>query len=391
MFRKRFAGVLLGVILVVFVVAVVPLQVSAQEFDLDVLSAILIEADTGTILYEKNADEKLPPASITKIMTMLLAMEKIEAGELALDDEIKVSERAASMGGSQIYLANGIKMNVEELLKAVTIASANDASVALAEAVGGSYGRFVSMMNERAEELGMEDSYFSNSTGLPTESDHYSTARDIAKMSRELVKYEKILDWATIWVDYVELPDREAMMANTNKLIRDYPDLDGLKTGHTEEAGYCLAATAKRDDMRLISVVLKTESEDARQKLTAQLLDYGFNRFVKREFIGDKEKIQNIEVPDGKDRYLTGETEKALEIVVERGREEEVEGTVEVNEDLSAPVEKGEIIGSYRAILDDREVNSVNILAAEDIGRANIFVRLWRSFVGWVGSILEGI
>lgn len=390
MFRKVVISGLL-VILLLVIQAGVPSWVNAQEFDLDALSAILIEAETGNILYEKNADEKLPPASITKIMAMLLTMEEIESGDLSLDDEVTISESAASMGGSQIYLGRGVKVTVEDLLKAVTIASANDASVALGEVVAGNYERFINMMNERAEELGMENTYFSNSTGLPTESEHYSTARDIAIMSRELVKYQQILDWASIWVDYVELPDRRAMLANTNKLIRDYPGLDGLKTGHTDEAGFCLAATASRNNLRLVSVVLKTESEEARQELTSQLLDYGFNKFVKHEYIAEEEKIQNIKIPEGKQRYLTGEIENALKIVVERGRESEVEGEIVLDEELSAPVEEGEVVGEYRAVLDDNVLNSVDILASEDIERANIFVRLWRKFVNWIGGILENI
>ncbi|MFW6409785.1 MAG: D-alanyl-D-alanine carboxypeptidase family protein [Halanaerobiales bacterium] len=390
MFRKVVISSLLIILLLVIQAGMSP-WVNAQEFDLDALSAILIEAETGNILYEKNADEKLPPASITKIMAMLLTMEEIESGDLSLDDEVTISESAASMGGSQIYLGKGVKVTVEDLLKAVTIASANDASVALGEVVAGNYERFINMMNERAEELGMENTYFSNSTGLPTESKHHSTARDIAIMSRELVKYQQILDWASIWVDYVELPDRRAMLSNTNKLIRDYPGLDGLKTGHTEEAGFCLAATASRNNLRLVSVVLKTESEEARQKLTSQLLDYGFNRFVKQEYIAEEEKIQNIKIPEGKQRYLTGEIENALKIVVKRGRESEVEGEIVLDEKLSAPVEEGEVVGEYRAVLDDNVINSVDILASEDIERANIFVRLWRKFVNWIGGILENI
>lgn len=291
-----------------------------HDFNLDVPSTILIEADSGQVLYEKNADEKLSPASITKIMTLLIAMEKIESGELSLDDSVNISKLAESMGGSQIFLAANTKVKVRDLLKAITIASANDASVAIAEAIAGSYNNFINMMNERAEELGMDNSYFSNSTGLPSKSDHYTTARDITKMSRELVKHKQVLEWAKIWVDYIELPNRKAMISNTNRLIKKYPNIDGLKTGHTNEAGFCLAATAKRD-MRVISVVLKAESELEREELTARLLDYGFNRFTKKQLVEKGQKIHNITIPNGSKEFTTGVVNSNLEVVIKRGQE----------------------------------------------------------------------
>ncbi|MGM0410497.1 MAG: D-alanyl-D-alanine carboxypeptidase family protein, partial [Bacillota bacterium] len=251
---------------------------AVSDFDVSVDKAILIEAETGEVLFEKNADEVVPPASITKIMTLLLAMEAIENGELNLDDEVNISKRAESMGGSQIYLPDGVTLKLEELLKAVAMASANDASVAVAEAVGGSYGNFIHMMNQKAKELEMENTKFVNSTGLPAEN-HYSTARDISIMARELVKHEKVLDWSSNWLEYIELPKRKAMVVNTNKLIKKYDGLDGLKTGHTQEAGFCLAGTAKNNEMRLISIVLDADTDQERERVTTNLLDYGFNNF----------------------------------------------------------------------------------------------------------------
>ena len=232
----------------------------AQDLDLEAESAILIEAETGQLLYQKNINKKVPPASITKIMTMLIAMEKVENEVLSLDDEIIISQYAESMGGSQIYLPAGVEVKLKDLLKAVAISSANDASVAIAEAISGSYSSFINLMNEKAEKLGMKNTHFMNSTGLP-EANHYTTARDISIMARELIKYKKVLEWTSIWVDYVKLPEREAMLANTNKLVNKFPGMDGLKTGHTDDAGFCLAATAKRDSVRLISVILGCNSQ----------------------------------------------------------------------------------------------------------------------------------
>ncbi len=359
-----------------------------QDFDLNVDSAILIEADNGQVLYEKNANERMSPASITKIMTLLLAMEKVESGELALDDKVNISKHAESMGGSQIFLAANTNVKVRDLLKAITIASANDASVAIAEAISGSYNNFINLMNEKAKELGMGNTYFSNSTGLPTKSDHYTTARDITIMSRELVKHEKVLEWASIWVDYIELPNRKAMISNTNKLIKKYPGIDGLKTGHTDEAGFCLAATAKRD-MRLISVVLKAKSELEREELTARLLDYGFNRFTKKQLVKKGQEIHNISVPDGKKEFTTGMINNDLKVVVKRGEEDTLETKVEFKEGFKAPIKKGDLLGYKYVIQDGKKLASANIVATEDISRANIFRRLWRSFVNWIGSLLK--
>jgi len=359
-----------------------------QDFELNVDSAILIETNNGQVLYEKNADERMSPASITKIMTLLLAMEKIESGELDLDDKVNISKHAESMGGSQIFLAANTSVKVRDLLKAITIASANDASVAIAEAIGGSYNNFINLMNKKAEELGMGNTYFSNSTGLPTESDHYTTARDITKMARELVKYKQVLEWAQIWVDYIELPNRKAMISNTNKLVKKYPGIDGLKTGHTDKAGFCLTATAKRD-MRLISVVLKAKTELEREELTARLLDYGFNRFTKKELANKGQEIQNISVPDGKKEFTAGMISDDLEVVIKRGEEDTLETKVEFKEGFKAPIKKGDLLGYKFVIQDGKKLASANIVATEDISRANIFIRLWRTFVNWIGSFFK--
>ena len=323
---KRFTTTIIFIL--VFVLSLSAIA-GAQDFEIDAESAILIDAASGQVLFKQNPDERLPPASLTKIMTLIIAMEEIESGDLSLDDQVTISRLAESMGGSQIFLGEGNKVKVRDLLKAVTIASANDACVALGEAVAGSYNKFVNMMNEKADELGLENTYFSNSTGLPTESDHYTTARDVAIMSREIVKYPLILKDASIWLDYIELPDRKAMLTNTNHLVNTYPGLDGIKTGHTNAAGFSLAATAKRGDMRLISVVMKARSVKAREDQTARLLDYGFNRFTRKNYLEKDETIQNIALPNGAKEYTTGKVAKDLAVVVKRGQEDTI--STEVN------------------------------------------------------------
>ena len=375
----------------IILLMLISFTVLAQQFDFDVKSAILIDADTGQVLYEKNADLELPPASITKIMAMLITMEQVEKGEISLDDEVTVSRLAASMGGSQIFLNSGTRLTIGELLKAVTIPSANDASVALAEGVAGSYGNFINWMNRRAVELGMENTKFLNSTGLPEEGGgHYSTVKDISIMSQEMVKYPLILEWSSTWVDYLELDYRRAMLANTNKLINIYPGMDGLKTGHTSEAGYSLAATAVRNNTRLISVILGAETELARGEITTRLLDYGFNSFRKELLVTEGEIVQNIEVPDGKKTVTTAEAARDLYVQVQRGKRDLLKKRI-LLEELETPISKGQVIGQIKMELESQVIASVDLLASEDIERAGLFTRLWRSIVNWVGGLITKV
>ncbi|MTI59777.1 MAG: D-alanyl-D-alanine carboxypeptidase [Firmicutes bacterium] len=361
----------------------------AADFEVGVESAILVDYETGQVLFEKNADEVLPPASITKIMTLLLAMEEIEKGTINLDDKISISKHAQSMGGSQIFLAADTRVEVEDLLEAVTVASANDASVAIAEAIGGTYSNFVSQMNEKATELGMVNTNFVNSTGLPTEhGEHYSTARDISIMARELIKHPQVLKWASIWHDILQLPNRKADLTNTNKLINKYPGMDGLKTGHTQEAGFCLAATAKRENMRFISVVLKAETEQEREEVTSRLLDYGFNAFIKEQVVEQGSKVQNINIADGKKTTTTAEAARDLYVVIKRGSKNTLEREIKLRDGLFAPIKKGEVLGQEAIIQDGKVLAAVDLLATEDIAKANIFVRLWRGFLNWIGSLI---
>ncbi len=380
------------VIFTVLLFAFFTLNIDAQEFDLDVGAVILIDAETGQVLYEKNADQELPPASITKIMTLLVAMDQIEKGEMTLEDEVTISKFAESMGGSQIFLNAGTRVKLGDLLKAVTIASGNDASVAAAEAIAGTYSNFVSWMNDKAGELGMENTHFENTTGLPTEyGKHYSTARDISTMARALVKYPQVLEWASIWHEMLQLPNRKADLTNTNKLIRSYPGMDGLKTGHTQEAGFCLAATALRNNMRLISVVLDADTEKEREEVTARLLDYGFNAFDKELILSKGDEVQNIEIPGGKKTVTTAQVAKDLYVVIRRGTKDSITKKISIQEKIKAPIKKGQVIGEELILQEEKVLAKVDLLAVEDIERAGLLTRIWRSFVNWVGGLIEGL
>ena len=374
------------IFLFIFIALFLFMAESGLAFELGADSAILVEAETGQVLYEENADQELPPASITKIMPMLLTMEAVEAGEISLDDTVTISTRAADMGGSQIFLDAGSELTVEELMKAVTISSANDATYALSEYVGGTYSSFVEMMNERARELGMENTNFVNSTGLPAEN-HYTTARDITKMSRKVIQYPEIREWGQIWVDYLQLDDREAMLANLNRLVRDYPGMDGIKTGRTEAAGYCLAGSAERDDFRLISVVMNADSDEERQDLTRRLLDYGFGNFIQEVILEQDELIHNIPFPGNSQGEVSARAAEDLTAVRERGEEADFDRGVEIIEDFEFPIEAGEKMGEMIIYQDNDEMNRVDLLAEEEITRAGIISRLLRAIGDLIGNI----
>lgn len=349
----------------------------ALAFDVVTDSAILLEVETGQILFQKNADRELPPASITKIMPLLIAMEKLEDGSISLADKVTISRYAQSMGGSQIYLTANTQVELEKLLKAITIASGNDASVAMAEYVAGTYSNFVSMMNDKAKDLGMNSTNFANSTGLP-DPNHYSTAKDISIMAAELTKHPQVLEWASIWTETIQLPNRKAMLVNTNSLINKYPSMDGLKTGHTEEAGFCLAATAKKGDTRLISVVLQGETLSKREEATTRLLDYGFNAFSKRKIAAAGDQIKNIPIEESANKVAVGEIAKDLYVMVHKGKEKEISHEIKVKESLKAPLQKGAVLGQLVVYKGEEELSKVDLVAAEDIKRANIFTRMWR-------------
>jgi len=353
----------------------------AVQLDIKAKSAVLMEASTGKILYEKNSHERLRPASVTKVMTMLLIMEALESNKISLDDMVVCSEYAAGMGGSQIYLEPGEQMSVHDLLKAVAVASGNDASVALAEHISGSEQAFVNAMNEKAKELGMNDTNFVNCNGLDVEG-HYTSAYDIALMSRELLKHPKIFDYTTIWTD--SLRNGEFGLANTNKLIRFYPGANGLKTGSTSKALYCLSATAKRDDMQLIVAIMASPTTKDRFADATKLLDYGFANYAVAQGVSAGERIGEIPVVKGTSRSVNIITASDFNALVSKGKQGKIEKRLEVSDTILAPVDKGQKVGHIKFFIDNEEIGKVDIVtdeAVEKITAPKVFVRLVKSWL----------
>ena len=359
--------------LVLIVCFVVTLQIGAAatpempNLTLDCKSALLMEASTGTVLYEQSADVALPPASVTKIMTILLTMEAIDSSMMSLTDKLQASEYAASMGGSQVFIEPGEVLTVEELLKSVVIASANDAAVVLAESIAGSVEGFVSKMNARASELGMKNTNFENPTGLDDNTvNHVTSARDIAIMSRELLKHETVLNYTTIWMDTIR--NGEFGLTNTNRLIRFYNGANGLKTGSTSNAGFCISATAKRDGMQLIAVVMASPTRDVRNECAKKLLDYGFANYSVAEFKEGSAGQLNI-IGGVKEQIDVYHPE--LSLLVGKGQNKNVEYTVNLPDYVSAPVTAGQVLGDIVYTLNGNEIGRVDLVAGESVERLN--------------------
>lgn len=353
--------------------------VASVDLQLPCASAILMDAATGQVLYEQNADAALPPASVTKIMTLLLVMEAVDGGRIALSDAVTVSANAASMGGSQVYLKEGETMTVEEMLKCVVIASANDCAVALAEHVAGSEEGFVAAMNARAAELGMVNTHFENTNGLDdTVTNHLTSARDIAIMSRALVSHPKILEYSGIWMDTVR--DGAFGLTNTNRLVRFYPGCTGLKTGSTSKAKFCISATAERDGLSLICVIMAAETRDVRNAAAAKLLDFGFANFSTYKAEAGELTLPVVGgvIPQCRVTY------PAFTATVQKGKASAVEAVVELPECLSAPIAAGDTVGQVIYRLEGAEVGRVPITATvgvEKIGFGTLFYRLFRQFL----------
>lgn len=337
---------------------------NAVEFtgEINAKSAILMEQSSGKVLFEYNADEALPPASVTKVMTILLVLEAIDEGKITIDDPVTVSAYATSMGGSQIYLKENEVMSVSDLLKAVVVASANDAAVALAEHLYGTEEAFVARMNERAAELGMVNTNFCNTNGLDdTDTGHLTSARDIAIMSREVLKHPLIFDYSTIWMDSVR--NGEFGLTNTNRLIRFYHGANGLKTGSTSKAGFCISATAERDGMQLIAVIMGAPSRDTRNALAASLLDFGFANYSVRSFLG--QTVDPVPVKGGTTRSCEASYADAS-FVTEKSNEETTTQVV-YNTSLRAPVKKGDVVGTVRFLLGSEELGTTDLVAQSDV------------------------
>ena len=358
---KKWIGALLAALCMVMLL---PVQAAAVELPLTSRAALLMEKTTGQILFAQNEHEKLEPASVTKIMTLLLTMDAIDSGALAYDDVVTVSANAAGMGGSQVFLAEGEQITVEELLKCVCVSSGNDAAVALAEKVAGVTELFVEQMNNRARGLGMDDTHFVNPTGLTAEG-HVTSAHDIALMSRELLtKHPDIRRFATIWTDSIRGGTFD--LANTNKLIRWYDGATGLKTGYTASAGYCISATAEREGMELIAVVMKGETADKRNADAKALLNYGFSAYALVS-AAPEEPLPALPVTMGEvDTVALTLPPDALTAVVEKAQAAALERRINLPESLPAPVRQGQQVGTLTLCSGDTELMTVPILAAED-------------------------
>lgn len=351
----------------------IPLVKAEETEDLapNAKSAIMIEASTGEILFQKNKDEKLAPASMTKMMSMLLIMEEIENGNLKWNEMITTSEKASSMGGSQIFLKVGEKMTAEDLLKGVAIASGNDAVVALAERISGSEEQFVKRMNIRAKDLGLKNTNFINATGL-TADNHYSSAYDMSLIAKELVKHEKILEFTSTYEDYLRKDTKSPFwLVNTNRLVRFKEGVDGLKTGFTDEAGYCLTATMKKDNMRLITVVMKEENTSKRSADTTKMLDYGFNIYMVQTILDEKTTIEKKKVELGK--TLTTEIVPKENITILNKKSDDQKNiTYKTNiNKIIAPVKKGDKVGTIDIIEDNNIISTIDATVKEDISKAN--------------------
>ena len=371
--KKLFAVLLAAALLVL------PAQAAGTAPTPQAASAVLMEKETGTLLYEHNAHDKLEPASVTKVMTLLLVMEAIEAGRLTLEDVVTVSARAASMGGSQVYLKEGEQMTVNDMLKAVAVASGNDASVALAEHLAGSEDAFVEQMNQRAAELGMTDTCFVNCTGLPA-AGHLTSAYDIALMSRELIlNHPDIRNYTTIWMD--TLRNGQFQLANTNKLIRFYEGATGLKTGSTDAAGFCLSATAERDGMELIAVVLKSPTSDIRSEDVKGLLNYGFANYTLMD-VYPNQALPPVEVLLGEETQIQPVLAQSSRILIDKTRVNDVTTEIRLCEDVEAPVEQGQKLGEMAVLVGGQEQQTIPIVADQAVERLTvpgIFSRLLRT------------
>lgn len=335
-------------------------------------SAIMLEASTGEVLFEKNSHEKLHPASMTKMMSMLLILENIEKGVINWDDIVTVSSNASSMGGSQILLETGEQMSVSDLFKGIAVASGNDAVVAMAEKIAGTQEGFVNMMNKRANELGLTDTNFKNCHGLD-DANHYSSASDMAKIAMELVKHEKLFEYTSIYEDYLrENTDRKFWLVNTNKLVRFYSGVDGLKTGYTKEAGYCLTATAKRNGMRIIAVVMGEPESSVRSSEVSSMLDYAFAQYELESFLSTDSKLDTVYINKAHKEYFNVVPTEDVTILNKK-LEDKKNATYELKMDsYKLPIKKGDRVGSLNVYVDGNLYRSIDVTFDDDVNKADL-------------------
>jgi len=356
------------------------LNVKASELAPNASSVIVMEPTTGEIIYERNAHERRHPASMTKIMTMLLVIESIEKNMINWEDIVTVSENASSMGGSQILLETGEQMSVYDMFKGLAVASGNDAAVALAEKVAGTEEEFVNMMNKRAQELGLANTNFKNCHGLD-EVNHYSSAYDMSIMAKELVKHEKVFEFTSIYEDYLRKgTDRSFWLVNTNKLVKFYPGVDGLKTGYTSEAGFCITATAKKNDMRIITVVMGEPDTKTRNSDVSSVFDYVYAQYSLNKIVDTNEILGNVKVEKGKKENVDIVATESVSDLYKKS-EGTTDVTYEINIDkIKAPVKKGDVVG-FLTLSDGR---NINLTVKTDVEKANIFEMFYRNFINTI-------
>lgn len=373
------------IVILIMLLMVIPLNVFAtvNQDNLSLLenakSGILVEASTGEILYEKNKDEKVSIASLTKMAAQIIILENIENGNLKWDEIITASSNAASMGGTQIWLTAGEKISVEDLFKGMSMASANDATVALAERIAGTESAFVKLMNDKVKELGLKNTVFKNSTGLDEEG-HYSTAYDLSVIARELLNHDEILRFSSVYEDYIRKDNpNKFWLVNTNKLVRFYEGADGLKTGFTDAAGYTMAVTAKRDDMRLIAIVLGEDVSKTRNDETTELLDYGFNNYKVNLVKAKGETVKKVKVDKGSIDEVDIITENDILILNKKSDATINYDTKIIVNDIELPIKKGTIVGKIEVLYNDEVVKTDNLVAGNDVKKINYFKYLFNN------------
>jgi len=381
---KRLYSILLIVTCCLNIITVQNANAEGGVPEISAPSALLMDFTTGKILYEKNPDEKRPLASVTKIMTMLIAMEEIAAGNLRLDDVVTGSAHAKSYGGSTIFLDEGEQMSVNDILKGIAVASGNDASVALGEHISGSEGAFVERMNKRASELGMNNTSFVNCNGLDADG-HYSSARDIALMSRELMKHTLIFNYTTIWMD--SLRNGDFTLSNTNKLVKFYDGCTGLKTGSTSKAGFCISATAMRDNLHLIAVIMGAETSKIRQAEASSLLNYGFSAYSLYNAVDENQIPEYVEIQKGKSDYVRVYPEKESYYLGKKNEDVNFKTEIIVDNIINAPIKKGDVAGSVKIYCNDTEYETLSLICDEDVEKISFAFEFKKLADLWLAGI----
>ncbi len=376
---KKIASFLMAIILTIIPINIAFANDENTALNLASKSAVLMDVSTGQVLYEKNSHEKLPPASVTKVMTMLLIVEALDSGKIKLDDQVQVSETASSMGGSQIFLEPGEIQKVDTLLKGIAVASANDACVAMAEHLAGSVEEFVVQMNAKAKQLGMKDTNFVNTNGLPVDN-HYTTAYDIALMSRELLKHETISKYLTTWMDSVVVGKKQATIgiANTNKMVKHYQGTTGVKTGFTQQAKYCLSASAKRGDTHLVAVTLGAETSPERFKDSSALLNFGFANYESVKLCSKNDNISALTLDKAEDNKINLVAKDDLSVLIKKGGAKDFNRKVKLKQDITLPIKKGTTLGVVEIYSGDKLIGKVDLVNTKDVNKASYLQMLQR-------------